>query len=210
MLQRLTKNFVAMLAVGSVLAVTQLSVPGLGAATLVDNHYQADVVTTTELTLEKYRVNPGESNTAYAEVTAGKKKPQGTVTFKVAGHPASTVPLVDGRASYEMPTDLEAGKRYKVTARYNGKGVWKPSKDTAYVTVTDDTVAGEEGSRDGEGSANRPGTGGDGEIQGVDESAGALPSVGSEENTLLYTLLGLGLLGAGAVTLLMLRRRAQG
>ena len=156
-------------------------------------------------------LSPGESNTARATVTAEKgKKPQGTVTFKVAGHPSSTVPLVNGTATYEMPTDLKAGKTYKVTARYNEQGVWKPSSDSAYVTVTDDTVAGEEGSRDGEGGANRPGTGGDGEIQGVDESAGALPSVGSEENTLLYTLLGLGLLGAGAATLLMLRRRAQG
>jgi LPXTG-motif cell wall-anchored protein len=180
----------------------------------VDNHrdYPASVATTTDLTLERSTVQPGQSNTARATVTAEKgEQPRGTVTFKVAGRPSSTVPLLNGTATYEMPTDLKAGRTYKVTARYNGKGVWKPSMDTAYVTVTDDdTVAGEEGSRDGEGGANRPGTGGDGEVQGVDESEGALPSVGSEENTLLYTLLGLGLLGAGAFTLLMLRRRAQG
>lgn len=214
MLQRLTKNFVAMLAVGGVLAVTQFGMPGLATAaspSMAPGDYPASVATTTDLTLEKSMVDPGESNTARARVTAEKgKKPQGTVTFKVAGHPSSTVPLVNGTATYEMPTDLKAGRTYKVTARYNAQGVWKPSSDSAYVTVTDDTVAGEEGSRDGEGGANRPGTGGDGEIQGVDESAGALPSVGSEENTLLYTLLGLGLLGAGAFTLLMLRRRAQG
>lgn len=213
MLQRLTKNIVAMLAVGGVLAVTQLSVPGLTATMPVDNHgdYPPPIATTTDLTLEKSVVEPGEANTARATVTAEKgEKPQGTVTFKVAGHQPRTVPLVNGTATYQMPTDLKAGRTYKVTARYNGQGVWKPSSDTAYVTVSDDSVAGEEGSRDGEGSANRPGTGGNGEVQGVDESAGALPSVGSEENTLLYTLLGLGLLGAGAVTLLMLRRRAQG
>ena len=215
MLQRLTKNFVAMLAVGGVLAVTQLGMPGLATAaspSMAPGDYPASVATTTDLTLEKSTVRPGERNTARATVSAENgEQPQGTVTFKVAGRPSSTVPLWEGTATYQMPTDLKAGRTYKVTARYNGKGVWKPSMDTAYVTVTDDdTVAGEEGSRDGEGSANRPGTGGDGEIQGVDESAGALPSVGSEENTLLYTLLGLGLLGAGGFTLLMLRRRAQG
>jgi len=213
MFQTMMKRFLAMLAVGGVLAVAHLSVPGLTATMPVDNHenYPPSIATTTTLTLEKSMVDPGESNTARAKVTAEKgKKPQGTVTFKVAGHQPRTVPLVNGTATYQMPTDLKAGKTYKVTASYNQQGVWKPSRDSAYVTVSDDSVAGEEGSRDGEGGANRSGAGGDGEVQGVDDSAGALPNVGSEENTLLYTLLGLGLLGAGAFTLLMLRRRAQG
>src|SRR5512134_2887747 len=105
MLQRLTKNFVAMLAVGGVLAVTQLSVPVLTATMPVDNHrdYPASVATTTDLTLERSTVQPGQSNTARATVTAEKgEQPRGTVTFKVAGRPSSTVPLLNGTATYEM------------------------------------------------------------------------------------------------------------
>lgn len=182
--------------------------------------YPASVVTNTELRLEKNRVRPGESNTAWVQVTSDAGTPRGNVTFKVSGHKAKTVRLEGGTASYSMPTDLKAGKTYKVTARYNGKRIWRPSKDTEYVEVrkTSDEVAGAEGgrdnSRDGSGAGTNNGSANrsaptQGEVQGA-EAEGALPSVGSDASTTLAALLGAGLLVAGGVALVMHRRRRVG
>jgi len=204
----IVKKTVAALAIGGGLALTQLSAPGAvtaGAVLAPVSEYPASVVTDTEVSLEKSTVAPGESNTAYASVSADAGTPQGRVTFKVSGHQKESVPLVDGEASYEMPTDLRAGRTYRVMARYNGKAVYRPSHDATHVTVTEDgQVAGEEGERsDSGGSANRPATGGD--VLG--EQTGVLPNVGSDAATTVVALGGLGLLAAGAAALVMRRRR---
>jgi LPXTG-motif cell wall-anchored protein len=177
----------------TLVAVLGLTLAGVLAPAAVASPYPAGAVTNAELTLEKNRVSPGEANTAYVRVTSDAGTPKGRVTFKVTGYQAVVVPLVDGEASYEMPRDLEAGKRYKVTARYNGTPVYRPSNDAEWVTVTDGQVAGEQG------QAGRDG--------GVETQEGTLPSVGTDSTTQVYALAGLGLLGAGAAALLLHRRR---
>jgi LPXTG-motif cell wall-anchored protein len=187
-----TAKVAAMLVAVLGLALAQGSVPAA-----VASPYPPGAVTNAELTLEKNTVRPGEANTAYVRVTSDAGTPRGRVTFKVTGYQPVVVPLVDGEASYEMPRDLEAGKRYKVTARYNGTPVYRPSNDTEWVTVSDGEVAGEQG------EAGRDGGGG----VAPDQQEGTLPSVGSDSTTQLYALAGLGLLGAGAAALLLHRRR---
>jgi LPXTG-motif cell wall-anchored protein len=220
----IAKKFILALALLSGLGLTQLSVPAAVAAPPAGGYavtapYPPRAVTTTDLRLNKNRVRPGERNTAHARVRADTATPQGTVTFKVAGHQAKTVRLVGGKASYAMPRDLKAGKTYKVTARYNGKRFWKPSRDTAYVTVRKqarDEVRGSEGNRgdesrdggsgsDNGGSANRTAPS-QGEVQGAE---GALPSVGADSSTTIIGLLGFGLLAAGGLALIVRRRRVH-
>jgi LPXTG-motif cell wall-anchored protein len=189
----------------AIVAVLGLALTQIGASTAVASPYPAGAVTNAELTLEKSTVRPGESNTAYVRVTSDAGTPKGRVTFKVTGHQSQVVPLVDGEASYEMPTDLQAGKRYKVTARYNGTPVYRPSNDAEWVTVTDSGVAGNEGERDRDRDGEGAGSGNGGGVAGTQE--GALPNVGADSTTQLYALVGLGLLGAGAAALLLHRRR---
>ena len=207
----LSTRILATLAVLLGLGFAQLSIPSAVAAP-----YPPRAVTNTDLRLDKNRVNPGESNTARVNVTSDAGTPQGSVTFKVSGHAAESVPLVNGQASYSMPTDLRAGQTYRVTARYNGRRLYKPSQDTEYVTVRSDEVAGSENSRgaqggDGDndddkgGSANRSGPT-EGQVKGAEGNEGVLPSTGSDATTQLVALTGLGLLGAGAALMLYRRR----
>lgn len=218
------KPLLSAIAVGGVLAVAQVSGPGLVTAspaitTVAD--YPAGVVTNTDLQLDKSRVAAGESNTARVTVSSGAGAPKGTVTFKVGGHQKTVVLSSSGTASYTMPIDLQAGRTYKVTASFNGGGAWRPSSDSAYVTV-----AGKRGgksnskgahaaggsSSNGSGSAGHgkgraaPTTGG-GTVAG--EQTGGLPLVGSDASTTIYGLGGLVLLGAGGFVLVMHRRRSQ-
>ncbi|HEX6246577.1 MAG TPA: Ig-like domain-containing protein [Nocardioidaceae bacterium] len=162
------------------------------------SEYPPSVATNTDLRLEKSTVQPGESNTAYVRVTSGAGTPQGTVTFKVAGRPGQTVPLVNGEAVWELPTDLAPGRTYKVTARYNGAGQYRTSLDTAYVTVADGDVAGAEG--DDDGAAARPAT--------VAGDAAGLPNVGADASTTAAAVAGVALVAGGAFSLAMYRRRS--
>lgn len=184
-------------AVAGGLTLTQLGLAGAVAAPSTAEpsvqEYPAGVVTDTDISLESRTLDEGESTTATVTVTSDAGTPQGRVTFKVSGHSKKVVPLVAGEASYETPTDLRAGRTYKVSARYNGGGVYRPSSAAAYITVRGD---GEVAGREGEGGAG-------GDVQ----RAGALPSVGADSTSTLYALGGLGLLGAGAATLLVHRRR---
>jgi LPXTG-motif cell wall-anchored protein len=193
--------------IATLVAVLGLALAPLGVSTAAASPYPAGAVTNTDLTLEKNTVSPGEANTAYVRVTSDAGTPEGRVTFKVTGHQAQTVPLVNGEASYEMPRDLEAGKRYRVTARYNGTPVYRPSNDAEWVKVTNGQVAGNEGEqhrdRDDDGAGSGKGNGGG--VAGTQE--GTLPSVGADSTTQIYALAGLGLLGAGVAALLLHRRR---
>ena len=164
--------------------------------------YAASVVTSTQLTLDRTRVQVGQSNTAHATVSAGSGTPTGTVTFRVAGH-AATVELSGTSASYSMPTDLRAGRTYEVTARYNGAKCFRPSSDTASVAVESQAVAPSPG-------PGGPGGGGGPVPPAAAPMVGAhLPSVGSDEGLLLYGAGGLVLLGAGGIVLGRHRRRSH-
>jgi LPXTG-motif cell wall-anchored protein len=189
--------------VAALVAVVGLALAPLGASTATAQPYPAGAVTNTDLTLEKNTVRPGEANTAHVRVTSDAGTPKGRVTFKVTGHQAQTMPLVNGEASYEMPRDLEAGKRYRVMARYNGSPVYRPSNDAEWVTVTDSGVAGEEGQQGRDRDDAGGGNGGD--VAGTQE--GTLPSVGADSTTQVIALGGLALLAAGAAAMLLHRRR---
>ncbi len=204
------KNVAAVVAVGGLLALTQVAGPALVASSpsFTKTAYPASVTTNTDLRLDRNRVRPGQKNTARVTVTADEgSTPKGTVTLKVQGRQPRTKAVVNGRVSFAMPRHLKPGRTYRVTARYNGKRIWKHSRDTAYVTVKKrggGQVLGEEESRN-DGSANRgaPSDGGN-------ASEGGLPSVGADSTTQLYALGGLGLLAAGAFSLLLYRRRVRG
>lgn len=158
--------------------------------------YPAPVVTTTQVSLDLAVVKAGGANTARATVTSDKGPVDGTVTFTVAGYAAETVPLVDGTASYSLPTDLVAGRTYEVTAAANVTGdCLQPSSGSAYVTVADDDEALGISANRAAPSVTAP-------------SSGLLPSVGAEAGTGLLALGGAAVLAAGLLTLVWARRRA--
>ena len=207
----LLKGFVRALAVFGVLAAVVV----VGQTTAAQA-YQAPGQTTTELTLEKSTIEPGESNTAYATVTSDTAQPQGTVTFRITGGGGSaTIPLVDGQAVWEMPTDdLREGKTYKVIAHYNGVGNsqamgvetngiasvialassgaeagFQPSQDVAYLTVASGDVAGDD--------------------EEVAAASTGLPGVGQDASTQIAMFAGVGLVAAGLFSLALYRRRVS-
>lgn len=221
------KNVVGALAVGGVLAVSQFASPAVvtSSPAIAERAYPASVVTNTDLTLDRTTVRPGQRNTARVTVSSDDGTPQGTVTFRVSGHDPQTVTLVNGKASYDMPTDLKAGRTYTVTATYNGNKVYKKSSDSENVTVEEkgkDEVKGREGERERDGNGNGSAGSGSGdsgssgeagdEVKGVEaerDASGDLPATGSDENTQLYALGGLALLLAGGASLLIWRRRTH-
>lgn len=76
-----TVRAAAALAAGGVFTLSGM--PGMTSATAApggggdDCGYAASVVTTTRLTLDRVRVEAGQSNTAHAEVSAGSGTPTG-------------------------------------------------------------------------------------------------------------------------------------
>lgn len=217
----IVKNFVATLAVGGLLALAQLAGPGLvtTSPSIEQTAYPPRAETSTNLRLDRNTMREGQKNVARVRVRGDKGVPQGTVTFRVAGH-SRTMRLIDGRANWQLPK-LKGGHTYTVSARYNGTPkVWKPSRDAEKLTVfkkqgkkkNNDQVLGEEAERDNDdnGSAGS-GSGGDsGEVAGSQAeraATGDLPDTGSDENTTLYALGGLALVIAGAASLLLWRRR---
>lgn len=162
-----------------------------------DDVYAPEGRSTTQLTLEKSTIAPGESNTADATVTCDGQDAQGAVTFRIAGGGSATMPLVDGEASWQMPTDgLRAGKTYRVTARYAGTGAagCRVSQDVAYLTVASGDVAGAEGDDVAAASAG--------------DNAG-LPGVGQSASTQIAMFAGIGLVAAGMFSLALYRRRVS-
>ena len=195
---------VRLAAAGALLAVTQVA--GVSAASAAwapppddgECAYPAPVVTNTQVTLDLAVVKAGRANTAHVTVTSDDGPVDGTVTFTMTDQASTTVPLVGGKASYSLPTDLVVGRTYEVTAAANVTGCLVPSTGKAYVTVEDDD-----------------------EIAGVEEeappvvnraapSSGLLPGVGAEAGTGLLALGGLGLLAAGLLALARARRRVDG
>jgi len=207
----LTSRLVAALAAGGVLAIAQLSGPATVASAPALEHvakYPASVETRTDVRVDRPMMRAGQSNHARATVSSNDGTPKGTVTFKVSGHAPKVVSLSNGHASYTLPSDLAAGKTYQVSARYNGKGVYKSSSDSTQVTVLKGGSGGAGGG--GDEGANRPGTGAGGSGGGAGTSgsdiSGALPATGTDGSTVVFTLVGLGLLGLGAFSLIGRRR----
>jgi LPXTG-motif cell wall-anchored protein len=146
-------------------------------------------------------LSPGDSFTASATVTSSSADVPvagGSVVFRYAGQSASVPVGASGTAS----TTFTAEKgTLDVTASYSGRclagsGAVRASAHTVPVVAGVDTSAG-----GGGGTANRPPA----EVAGV----GGLASTGFDSRTELLGLLGLGLVGAGAVTMVV-RRRSHG
>ena len=199
----ITGRIFAALLVGGLLALAQLSGPATvtSAPAIESVDYPAGPVTTTEMWLDHPTVRAGEANSAHVKVTSNTGTPQGFVNFRV-GRYSKRVPLVNGQADFAIPTNLQPGT-YKVTARYNGK-LYQSSGDTEYLTVTNDEVAGSSS------SANRPGAAAadaSGDLPA--DASGDLPATGSDGNTVLFGLIGLGLVGLGAFNLIGHRRRSH-
>lgn len=216
--QFFSKRLASALVAAGVFAIAQFGAPSLATAA----PYPPSVVTSTELTLDKTTVNQGESNTAHVKVSSGAGTPTGTVTFKVAGRQATVTLGPDGTASWDLPTDLPPGATYNVTARYNGAGVYKPSSDSARVTVENKRGNGQVKGSEGSQGGNNGGAGGTGENGGGkgrtapttgglvgEDTSGGLPGVGSDAGTMLYGLGGLVLLVAGGFALALNRRRSH-
>lgn len=202
---------VRLAAAGAVVVVAQLGGMSTASATPADPAegecaYPADVVTTTKVKLDLAVVKAGQANAAHVTVTSDKAPVEGTVTFTVAGYASSTVPLVGGKASYSLPTDLVAGGTYEVTAAANVTGCLVPSTGSAYVTVKgdEDEIGGEEGETPA-AVVNRAAPA----APAVAPSSGLLPSVGAEAGTGLLALGGAGVLAAGLLTLVWARRRGM-
>ncbi len=198
--------------------MAQLAVPSLATAA----PYPPSVVTSTNLTLQ-------HDDRPRRPVQHGVT--QGFVRVRHAhGHrhlhgrrpPGDGHPRPDGTASWDLPTDLQPGATYNVTARYNGAGVYKPSSDTARVTVENKRGNGQVKGSEGSQGGNNGGAGGTGENGGGkgrtapttgglvgEDTSGGLPGVGSDSGTMLYGLGGLVLLGAGGFALALNRRRSH-
>ena len=210
----------ALAALVGVVGVLGLQMVSVGAAADEESTcgYAAEIVTATDLTLDRSSISPGQTTTARVTVTSGVGVPPGDVSFQVTGRAASAAALTAGAAAYAIPADLAVGS-YTVTATYVPPVCWLPSSDSASLQVvapgvappspetTPPTVAPEEQ------EAEEP------EILGVGGGAppapparpapiaGFLPSTGADATLTWFGLAGLGLLGAGGATLLTRRLR---
>lgn len=193
-------RLLAVLVAGGVLAIAQLGAPSLVNASpaIRPVAYPAGVVTTTKLWLDHPAMRAGEANTAHVKVSSSVGTPQGIVTFRVGTHQKSAA-LVNGEAAYAIPTDLAPGT-YRVSARYDGR-IYRPSSDTAYLTVANSDNTGASGAPGGTSAGRAAPT------QGT-TSAG-LPATGADGNTGLFLLIGLGLVALGGFNLMGHRRRLR-
>lgn len=165
--------------------------------------YAVSATTETSVSVSPDEVDPGQTFTATATVTTdGQPVTGGEVRFKYAKQSSGPVAVVGGQAS----ADFTAKRgRIQLFANYTGQCLANSaavgtSRDRATVVAGVEAFRGENGNA---GGANRPGA-----LAGVSGGAGALPGTGSDSQTELLGLLGLGLLGTGAITLAV-RRRSQ-
>ncbi len=192
------KRVASTVAVGGILLLSQLGGPSAVGATgsitkaSTDCGYAASIVTSTNLTLARPRVEAGEDNTARVSVSSGTAVPKGTVSLHVSGHAPTTVTLSGGSASVAMPVDLRAGRTHNVTAHYNGQGCYQPSSDATSVTV---------GSGGGQAPPAAP--------PNTSNVVLGLPGTGADEHAGIFALVGATLLGAGGVTLVVFARRRK-
>jgi hypothetical protein len=92
--------------------------------------------TTIALSTESSPVQYNASSQTYTATVSGGSNPTGYVQFSL-GNGITTVPLVDGQASFTSPNTLDAGD-YTVTASYAGDAANAPSGATEELTVTPD------------------------------------------------------------------------
>ncbi len=145
--------------------------------------YAADIVTATDLTIDRTSIAPGQTTQAHVTVTSGAGVPPGSVDFQVDDREASTVALTAGSAAFTIPADLVPGT-YTVTATYLAPVCWLPSSDAATLHVVPPT-----------------------QPQPEPAAVLPLPATGAGGAVTGAALTGLVLLGAGGTILLVRRRR---
>ena len=138
----LLKSVASAAAVGAALTVAQLSAPATISASpeiqsVACGDYPDTVTTHTNLVLSHAGGQYGTPWTATVRVSStSSAKPSGTVNVDIWGTRYSYgMRLHNGTASRSMPSDLEAGHTYKVTASYSPQCDFKASGDTARYTV---------------------------------------------------------------------------
>lgn len=186
--------------------------------------YPAGAATSVTIDFSDAVVRRGQPLSITVTVTSGAGTPQGTLTVQVVGVRSFTKVLVNGTATQALPTDLRPGT-YKVVATYNGttggaarvaprivteaapaaaiaqaapEAGFQPASATGFYTIQGANA----GAGDDAGD-NRPGLG------GVVDGDGGLGATGSSADTELLGLVGLGLVAAGAVSLVLYRRRSN-
>lgn len=176
-------RLLAALVVGCLVGVLTLVAPAASAKPLA-GPYQTHTSTTTKVKLTKHNVKVGTKLKATFVVRTRKGKlATGTIKVKISGHGTVTVTLVDGRATFKLPTD-EAGK-FKITATYGGDDVNLGSRGKATYHVK---------------SAKKS------KRAALALSSAESPASGNF-NPALLGLLGAGLLSSAAVSTLVNRRR---
>ena len=124
----------AVAALGTLLALVLVGLTSTSASAASDCQpgYPASVATYTTV-----RVPPLVSSrtrvTASVTVTSGAGKPSGKVHLSVSGR-SYNLTLHNGRARQSLGR-FAGGHTYTVSASYGGSGCWKPSSDTASLTV---------------------------------------------------------------------------
>jgi Big-like domain-containing protein len=213
---------------GGLLVVLQVGLAGGASAA----PYPAPVATNTIISFSDTLVAPNGTVSVTVEVEAGIGTPTGTLKVTVEGVATFTRSLGgDGQASLKLPTDLPAGT-YQVLAEYSGSDGSLPPARTAPLVVGERSAAALPGvaaveapqgyapssargsytidpSLAANGGSDSGSTGGtSGGSSGSSGSSG-LSGTGVSLGTEMAGLLGLLLVGAGAATVLVHRRRVR-
>jgi LPXTG-motif cell wall-anchored protein len=208
-----TRRIAAVSLAGGLLAVVPFSMPAAQAAPPSDcPAYSVTTTTNTSLSLTPPHPVAGQGFTVRASVTsAGARVSGGTVSFSYAGT-TKTDAVHGGRATAKFVVPASGGAT--LTASYTGVCL---AGQVAVGTSGSAMVAGVEasaggGSNNGNGNGRVGGVSGsngdvNGIVGGVSGNGGALPNTGLDTQTELLGALGLGLVGAGALTMVVRRRR---
>lgn len=203
------RSLAALVALGAAAAFSPLIAGSAAASDSLGDvcGYEAPVISTTTLVLESSTVRVGQGTTAHATVSAGDETPEGTVTFAVAGMASQTVALSGGKASYAVTYDLDVGA-YQVTAAADLEGCFTPSSDAVVLNVVAPISPTERPTENGDDVVV---VDDDDEVAGVARPAapvsGILPATGVDAGLQTAAMAGFVLLAAGALALLLHRRR---
>jgi hypothetical protein len=97
--------------------------------------YPDPAATTTDVSVSRSVVPYGARNAAFVNVASAGATPQGNVVISMTGEGSWTRRLEGGSARAQLPRYVQASSTYSVTANYRGTCRFRPSSDTAFVTV---------------------------------------------------------------------------